>query len=411
MKRTFVTVCLFLFIGGVGWAQGAAEKPEAESILVAEEKTAETPAVRDGSEKAEKPAVDVYGYLKLDVAYDSAEVDSGNCPTYVLPKTAHRGSEGELSVTARESRLGLMLKGPELGATKTGGRLEGDFYSGSSPEDAPFFRVRLAYLEVDWPAVEFAVLAGQAADLIGPLVPPTINYQVLRRGGNIDYRHPQLRLTKGISFGSAKVTVQAALVRTVLSAGTTETSDTGYGSDASFPTVQGRMALSVPLLTEKPTVLGLWGHYGREEIHSKTVSKDFHSWSGGLDLSVPIAPALGVMAEVWLGANLDAYNGGIGQGLNVALLEEVPAMGGWTAVSLGPVKSWTVNVGGGFDQPDAAKLNANDRELNLVVFGNVWYGIHDAVKIGVEPAYLITAYKGQTYSSALRLQGAMMYTF
>lgn len=423
MKRVLILCGFCMAASGMLWAEEkpapapapapavAAPAPVAPAPAPVPAPALAKPAVAPAASTSAKPSVEFYGYVKLDAAYDSAETDSGNCPTYVISKTARRGSESDFSVTARESRFGLNLVGPDLGSTKTGGKIEGDFYASGSPEDAAFFRMRHAYLEVTWPQHDFAILAGQTADLIGILVPPTINYQVLRRGGNIDYRHPQLRLTKGIAFGNAKVIAQVAAVRTVLAAGTAETADTGYGNDASFPTLQGRLALSVPLLTSKPTVIGLFGHYGREEIHSRTVDKDFNSWSGGLDLTVPVTDLVALTGEVWDGSNMDAYNGGIGQGYNATLLKEIPAMGAWLAVAMGPVKACKFNVGGGFDQPDAAKLNANDRELNMVFFGNAWHSINDAVKVGIEPSYMITAYKGQKYTSAIRLQGAMMYTF
>ncbi|MBI1923471.1 hypothetical protein HYR99_04390 [Candidatus Poribacteria bacterium] len=128
-------------------------------------------------------------------------------------------------------------------------------------------------------------------------LPSTVNYSVAWWVGDIGYRRPQLRLTKLFNMGSAfQLHFQLDAVRAI------------GGEDAGWPGFQGWTALSFPLLKGKPVSVGVSGHVGKEEA-------DFNTWSANLDLTLPTSNWLTFTGELWRGENLDAYLGGIGQGL------------------------------------------------------------------------------------------------
>lgn len=77
-----------------------------------------------------KQRVTLYGFLRLDAAYNDARSDQGGFIDWVLPKADQRRTRGEFTLDPRMTRLGLRFDGPQwktLGAHVTG-RFETDFY-------------------------------------------------------------------------------------------------------------------------------------------------------------------------------------------------------------------------------------------------------------------------------------------
>jgi hypothetical protein len=345
----------------------------------------------------EKPSLQVkypaslYGYIKLDASWDDSRIDAGNYARWVNAGGNH---QGQASITARQTRFGLNFNGPDVGKTVTTGKVEIDFYGGGD-ENKNAVMMRHAFLKVFWPTADFSVLAGQTSDVISPLFPGTINYTVDWWAGNIGYRRPQLRLTKGFKLTeNSKLMLEAAAVRSI------------GGDKFGTPGFQGRTSLSFRLLTAKNTTLGISGHSGKEEA-------DTRSWSANLDLSLPIYDKLTLEGEWWKGENLDAYLGGIGQGVTTIGKEtkEIESRGGWAAFNYGPWGSWQFNLGSSLDDPNDKDLKTGDRSRNVSFFGNVLFNLNQAAQVGIEISKWDTRYKDQKGSSGFRYQTAWIYKF
>jgi len=389
--------------------------PEVQKLRAALEAIRTDLRLSDGRKAVlSKLDLEIYGYVKLDASYDTHEVATGNFALYVLPEDA-RTRDDEFNITARQTRLGLRIKGPDVEGVKTSGLVEGDFYgAGGASENRSTFRMRHAYLQLDWPEERFSVLAGQTWDVIGPLYPNTLNFTINWDAGNIGHRHPQLRATKHVWLNAQKtvdLTLQAAVSRTVDRASITQT-DTG--ADSGQPTIQGRTALTFPLVDGRPATVGVWGHWGREEydVDAAGHAETFDSWSAGMDVAVPLADWLTIKAEIWTGEALDTYFGGIGQGMDAGRLDALGACGGWLAAAISPWKKWTFNLGVGVDALDADDSTvAGTRTLNRMVFGNVIYAINDQTSVGLEISHWRTDYEQRGTGDALRLQSSLIYKF
>ncbi len=365
-----------------------------------------------------KYPIKLYGKIKLDLSYDDARVNNGNYGAWVQSRATNK-DDAEMNITARETRLGANFFGPNVEDMETTGKLEFDFYEGGS-ENKNRLLMRHAYLKLSWPDADFSILAGQTWDVAAPVLAPTLNYTVMWWQGNPGYRRPQLRLTKGVNIDDdKKLLFQVALSRTIGDASGTGTGNQPFtpgdtGEDSATPTVQGRIALSLPLLTEAQSTIGISGLAGTEEYDlnaTGTNSRDFDCSLIALDLKLPLVDKISLKGELWQGKNLDAFLAGIGQGVNMTTLKEVEADGGWLAFSFGPFGDWRFNLGAGVDDPDDADLNAGNRTKNQVVYGNVIYSINEAVQVGLEIADLETKYKGQQDADALRVQTSLIYKF
>ncbi len=355
--------------------------------------------------------VQLYGYVKLDAAYDSSRADVGNFARWVESGQSICDDD-QFNMTARQTRLGLKIKGPQVGSVKTSGVIEMDFYGGGT-ENKPEPRLRHAYMTLDWPEHRFNILAGQTWDVISPLYPDTVNFIISWWNGNIGWRRPQIRLTKEIRLcENVDMKLQGAVARTIGLDGDFDPGDTG--EDSGFPSLQGRAAFTFPLGGHKPTTVGFSGHYAQEEWDTDAGGshKDVESWSANLDVTQPVCKWLTFKGELFTGQNLHAYLGGIGQGVDTARIRGISSCGGWGAASLGPWDKWRFNIGAGVEAVDGSDVSAaTARVLNRMMFGNVYYQINPNTSVGFEVSNWHTEYKHAKDGGNMRFQGALLYKF
>ncbi len=155
---------------------------------------------------------ELYGYIKLDAAWDSARSSVGNFARWVESE-GQNPEDDQLSLTVKQTRLGLKFMGSRDSELVTSGRVEFDFFASAS-ENKPELMLRHAYLKLAQPS-GWEVLAGQASDVISPLYQLTINYTAGWWQGNIGYRRPQLRVTRELECGSSARKLELALARTI----------------------------------------------------------------------------------------------------------------------------------------------------------------------------------------------------
>jgi len=334
------------------------------------------------ADEAEKPAVragidtEIYGFIKLDTAWDDGKVNVGNFARWVDTGAV---DPGQIHMTARQTRLGLRFHAPETGGVDARGRLEIDFYGGTI-ENKSGLLLRHAFLTLLWDGPDLSLLAGQTSDVISPLVPATINYTVAWWSGNIGYRRPQIRLTQQFKAGRSTFILQAAATAAI------------DAEEEGAPGAQGRVAISFPA-PQRTAVVGVSGHISNAASNST-------SWSGNVDLTVPIGAKLNLKAEAFTGQALAGYFGGIGQSYTDSLQTEIRSQGGWAALAVGPFEEIAFNFGGGLDDPDDADLIAGQRSRNVNGFGNVMWKLRPQVAVGAEVSWWETAYKdAETWSS------------
>jgi hypothetical protein len=360
--------------------------------------------------------IQLYGYLKLDAAYDDSRIDNGNYAKWVERENTN-SNDDQFNMTANETRLGMLINGPDDPILKASGRVEVDFYGGGDAENKAHLMMRHAYLKLDWPADRFNIIAGQTSDVISPLFPSTVNYSVGWWTGNLGYRRPQFRLTKEYRLDAeTDLKLEGALARTIGRDSASLAGTLDSGEDAGFPTLQARAGLLLPLFGPQRTDVGLSTHWGQEEYDTTAGGRneEFTSWSLNLDFTQPVNKWLSVKSEVFTGENLDAYLGGIGQGVTTtgaSLNEEIGSKGGWIAAALGPWDKARFNVGIGMDDVERGNVNAADRTLNHSMFGNVYYSLSKNVEWAFELSHWRTEYRGSGDGDAVRAQTALIYRF
>jgi len=363
--------------------------------------------------------VEFYGYVKVDAAYDTSRVSVGDYARWVESEQLNRNDD-EFNLTANETRVGLRLRGPESERFRSSSQVEIDFYGGGA-ENSASPRLRQANVTLEWPHLGLGVLGGQANDVISPLWMPRVNFSPGWWQGNIGFRRPQIRLTKSFSLSEdVELKLEAAAVRTIGETFTTpRDSFFDPGADAGFPTVQGRVSLRFPGLGRLPTTIGFSGHWGEEEhdFTNFTHSVQTRTRSANMDVTLPFTPWFKLQGEGYLGYDLDAYLGGIGQGIDGKLVEPIYDRGGWAAATFGPFGRWLFNMGYGIDSVRKSDVSAypnpaaDSRIENWVAFGNAYYSLNANLQLALELSRMRTAYKSAASGNDWRTQFAIIYKF
>lgn len=357
----------------------------------------------------------IYGYVRADLSHDTqATAPKGDFVFFVLPEVDGE-KDAQTHIGARESRLGLNLFGPDAGNWKTTGKLEMDFYGGDKANSYNP-RMRLAYLDVAHSS-GLSLRFGQDWDTFCELVPRIVNFAYLADIGALGIRRPQARLTQELKLAeNTKLVAKVAAAQTVgedLDGGTFED-----GADSDWPTVQWSVALFQKLWTEKSAKVAFGGHYGRETVDEAVSNvvvsadaQDYDSWSAQGSIFLPLTQQLAVQGNLWKGANLDTYFGGIGQGVNVALGREIEAQGGWAQLLWDPTDKLCFGLGYSVDDPKDEDLAEGRPCKNEQIFGNVAYKLTPAVTAMAEYAHMTTDYLGKDEAVNDRVQLAMKYAF
>jgi len=362
-------------------------------------------------------SLQVYGYIRGDVAYDSQHTAIGDLAFFVLPEV-NGEKDAQTSFTARQTRFGLKLAGPSTENWKTTGRLELDFYNTRPGDSKNSYtpRMRLAWMDLaNDSGLSFRV--GQDWETFIAVIPRIVNFSYLADAGALGLRRPQARVSQVLQIADdTKLTLKLAVAQTIgqdLDGGGQDD-----GADAELPTVQWNVGLSQKLWAEKSARIAFSGHYGVEtmdhSVSNKVVdidSDDYDTWSTQGSIYLPLTKCLALQGTVWTGENLDTYYGGIGQGVNMVKDTAIAAQGGWAQLLYDPTDKLAFAAGYSMDDPDDDDLNPKQRSKNENILVNGAYKINKAVTVSAEYSHMITDYLEGEDATNDRIQLAMQYNF
>lgn len=350
------------------------------------------------ADEAEKATATPYGFIKLDAIYETGYASHEN---YIIWAKDPGNTDGMFYVSARETRLGLAVKGIHFGKFEVSGKVEVDFHATGVPENKPYNFMRHAFLTVS--NGSFSIIAGQTSDIISPLVPVTLNYTVLWGAGNIGYRRPQLGFKQDIKAGKNTVTLHAGITRTITADYDGDGIEDGIASG--LPTVQARLGGKFSLGANSTLQLGISGHYGKTK---GTMDYTTDSINGDFLLTIP---RFKIIAEFFTGKNLGAFLGGIVQDVNTTKKVEIKTKGFFVNAVIDVSKKAQFSFGYGMDDPDDKTLSAGFRSKNTTVFGTVVIIFSPSLKAGLEISNWETGYLDKKEQKTLRFQHSWILSF
>lgn len=318
--------------------------------------------------------VEPYGYFKADLGYDSARSSHGNFAMYVRPQP-DGGRTATTSLTARQTRIGVRIDRDDVS-----GIVEFDFYGGGA-ENKNLPVLRKAYVDIPIGGVQLR--AGQASDLVSPLVPSTLNYTVLWGVGNVGYRRPIVQL----SDGTENINWGVAIARNM--GGDLNGDDVIDGDASCVPVAQSRIGLPLASGTE----IGVSGHYGLLKSDGATEDQ-YNTWSVNFDVRIQIAPRIRLLGEGYTGVNAGAYFGAV---LNGDCVSDLESRGGWVNAQIAATNRVDFSIGYGIDDLANERTTTladqpDTRSRNQVVFVNATTEIVTGVTTGLEVSRWATRY-------------------
>jgi hypothetical protein len=342
----------------------------------------------------DKLGITIYGFLRLDMHYDTDRPNSIQIPQWILSKDLAGGEgeaagENDFSMNPRLTRLGLDFDGPvipDLWDVKITGKLEVDFYNlttgNLSSNSREYLRLRHAWGKLDWGT--FSLQFGQRDELFSPLTPTPNNDMVMWGAGNPGDRRPQLR-PEWKPGGGFTITGSVGVTGAI---DAQNLDGAAFGANASFfdgeasgaPTLQGRIAWETDGWVEKKkTSIGVHGHWAQEELDVALATGDrtFESDAVGVDLVIWLMERLSLRADLFYGRNLDDIRGGNNQGVNAATGNEIGAHGGWVELGVVLASWYNLILGGYLDNPhhkDLSAATARDKNLIFAVCNRFRWG-------------------------------------
>lgn len=375
----------------------------------------------------------IYGFLRLDAVYDTSELNDTEVGSFLRsedPSTGQNHNDDDFSLYTRLTRLGVDLVGPDVGRTKLTGKVEVDFYGFLNSDSRNDLRMRHAYLKLA--TDNCSLLAGQTFDLISPLY-PSVNPDLINwNAGNLGDRRPQFRLSyyPKVSDDTHVIFEVAASLKSAIDGGNLDADGVLDGEDSGLPLLQGRAALRTRCLGSMDTEVGVWVARGWDEfdlaaaqaagtVGPGVTTDEFDTYVFGIDAKIPlVSDRVWVQGEAWRGSNLDDLRGGVGQGINATVGDEIEAMGFWAELNVKPASWLTTFCGYSVDNPDrtdllvatAARPNQGIDHNQIVYCGaNVSYW--KPVVFGFDYSYLETRFRGLDEGFGSRFRLFIQYNF
>jgi hypothetical protein len=301
----------------------------------------------------------------------------------------------------------LNIEGPKipfLAGASSNARVEIDFHGDFVTENRAAVLLRHAYWEVQNNKYRF--LIGQNWDVISPLNPGTLSYSVGWMAGNIGFRRAQIRFDQFFHpTKSVEVAAQVSINQDIVTDFPTNAGVRRESSD--WPVIEGRLGLTMTKEAESAEFLklGFSGHIGETGFDFLTAGPPpqylppiddarFRTWSLNFDFWAVFGNRTGLQGEIFTGANLSMFLGGIGQGVCPCLRVPIRSKGAWVDIWYNWSPDSRSHFGYGLDDPDN-----NDslfgRTYNQFLFANISHDVSKHLTTGFEVSAWMTHYQDQ----------------
>jgi len=360
--------------------------------------------------KPAAPILKFYGFAKIDAVYETADTFVDGIAFWVQPQGGANNSDGDFSLSAKETRFGVDIRGPELGDGTLGGKLEFDFYGNLALSNRHAYTPRSRHAYVQWASDDWTLLAGETWETYLVAFPKSVNFAYYNLQGQLGLRRTQLRVSRQFEVGNGEFGAHFALADPLGGLHGADLDGDGQddGADADMPHLQTKLQYR-----------GDWGDiaiagfYGRE--HAVCIlsgqPKNFDTWGVVVGGQVKLGASLSLRGTIWTGTNLDSAWGGIGQGINQGLSRTIDAQGGWIQLGWAATDALSLNIGFSRDDPQDDDLSTGQRSFNETAVINGFYKVGPHLTLGLELLGLRTGYKDMDTATSKRVQSSVKYTF
>lgn len=318
---------------------------------------------------------------------------------------------GSFTSSLRQTRIGALLDGPELGTMRASALVAMDFFGGApnfqTGQVQPLPRLLYAYMRLENPRT--AIQVGHDNMILAPRNPTSLTglaFPILFRAGNLYLRVPQVRVEQTLAAGSlGEVRAVGGIVAPVAG----DFATTAYlfvppnlaGERSRWPGVQSRVswrATPAGPYERSAWEVGASGHYSRER-HTTGLSK---SWATAFDFDAT-AGRVGVGGEFFTGRNLDAFG--------ASLAQIAKSRGGFVEARVAATRRLDFNAGAGTDRLFGGVRSTAALLRNDSVFGNAILRLTPEVATSFEYRWLATTPRIGARRENRHYDFTMTYTF
>ena len=347
--------------------------------------------------------------LKVTAGLDTLAVFStkrtfpSGIPLFLLPDSPFGLATNSFDLHARQSYVGGVFSGPDLGDFQTGGQLLTFVQNHDLSADDYGLLVYYAFGELKNEQWRFA--AGLQQDVFNPVSPTIVYLTKMYASGNTGSYRGQLRAERFLQDADALgITVQAALSEPL---STLITGDAGrITEDNGWPNIETRVELGLGPRCEirgsriRPLEVGFSGVVGQFRT-TRTLLADpinlppravIDTWGVGSDFQWWVSDRFGVRGEFYYGQAMGEYNGGVLQSFNPTNFQEIRSTGGFGELFYYLTDACHVHVGYGIDDPRDGDLAATQIRRNQSYFVNLVWDLSKTVQLGLEVDYRKTDY-------------------
>jgi len=353
--------------------------------------------------------IQVFGAIRLDAMYNTARVQGPGLPAFLFPEFVGGFTQSTIAMNARNSSVGVLFTGPDIGKFHSGGRLSAVFFDNTNVfADRNGFLLTSAYGELFNDKWRFA--AGLQLDILAPLLPTVLTFSA--DGAPIgDSIKGQVRVERFMPVGSdSQVTLQAGVSEPLNSA---SSPDISLDEDNGWPNVEGRMVFSVGkpapigigLLTPRPLEVAFSGVVGQlrrtapPDDPPRRVVSDV--WGVAVDTQGNFNGLVGFKGEAYTGQGLGQMTGGILQSLDAVTWKAIRSTGGWVEGFVYLTPNLHSHTGMFIDDVNDDDLTAIPQSLfgrtyNSAIWSNVLWDVTKNYRIAFEATHRRTEYKEPT---------------
>jgi hypothetical protein len=351
--------------------------------------------------------IQLFGAVRLDATYNSARVQGPGMPAFLVPKFAGGFSQHTTAINARNSMIGLLFTGPDIGNFHSGGKISAVFFDNTNVfADNNGFLLTQSYGELFNDHWRFA--AGLQLDVFAPNLPTVLPFSADGAPGGNTIKG-QIRVERFLKLGSdSQLTLQGALSEPLNSV---KTPDVSLDEDNGWPNVEGRIAFGlgkparIGLLAQRPVELGFSGVGGelrRTSLPSEPPRRIVSDvWGAAFDFRVDLAGRYGFKGEVYTGQGLGQMGAGVLQTLDAVTWKAIRSTGGWAEGFVYLTPNLHSHTGIIIDDPNNNDITAIPNSLfgrtrNRVFFSTLLWDLGGETKkfrIGAEFNLRKTEYK------------------
>jgi hypothetical protein len=366
-----------------------------------------------------KSQLKIFGSLSALTVFSTDRPFAPGMPLFLLPGSPFGLNTNTFDIHARQSNIGATFIGPEANGFTPSATfvsfIANDTLTGDSYGLLPYN----AYGELK--SEDTRIAAGLQNDVFNPRKPNVVSLAAMFTTGNTGSFRSQARIERYLRPTEAsEYSMQLALSDPIQSVFGSR--DLRIQEDNGWPNVEGRINMGLgelePLTGGRKArafELGASAFVGQVRTTRSILAPEdpqipirsvVDCWGFGIDVAIQITQSFGFQGELFTGAGLGEYNGGIGQTFDSVTQQAIRSSGGWGEVFVYLTPKLHLHGGYGIDSP----LNrAGDTFLlteNQTFFANVIWNWTRNIQISNQVDYRQTNYR----SPLLDASGAIFYS-